>query len=96
MNIVVTVKQVIDPNLPPSYIDLDPSGKRIISPFGVPPVMNGYEVAKRLRQEGTSAHLVALTGYGQPEDEQRAKDAGFDAHMIKPVDIERVLEALSD
>ncbi|MGZ8263953.1 MAG: electron transfer flavoprotein subunit beta/FixA family protein, partial [Burkholderiales bacterium] len=43
MNIVVTVKQVVDPNLPPSYIDLDPSGKRIVSPFGVTPVMNGYD-----------------------------------------------------
>jgi len=43
MNIVVTAKQVVDPNLPPSYVDLDPSGKRIISPFGVQPVMNGYD-----------------------------------------------------
>jgi len=60
------------------------------------PGMSGYEVARRLRSKGNSAHLVALTGYGQPEDVQRAKDAGFDAHLVKPVDVERVLEALSD
>jgi CheY-like chemotaxis protein len=58
------------------------------------PTMNGYEVARRLRLEGIPGHLVALTGYGQPEDVQRAKEAGFDAHMVKPVDVERVLEAL--
>lgn len=59
------------------------------------PVMNGYEVARRLRSSGTSAHLVALTGYGQPEDVQRARDAGFDDHMVKPVDFDRLLETLS-
>ncbi len=59
------------------------------------PKMNGYEVARRLRLRKTSAHLVALTGYGQPEDVQRAREAGFDAHLVKPVDIEKVLEALS-
>ena len=43
MNIIVTVKQVADPNIPPAHIQLDPDGKRIISPFGVPPVINGYD-----------------------------------------------------
>ena len=43
MNIVVTVKQVIDPNLPPSYLQIDPEAKRIVSPYGVAPVMNGYD-----------------------------------------------------
>ena len=43
MNIIVTVKQVADPNIPPAHIQLDPDGKRIVSPFGVPPVMNGYD-----------------------------------------------------
>ena len=38
--------------------------------------------------------LVALTGYGQPEDRRRALDAGFDAHLVKPVDPERVAEVL--
>jgi CheY-like chemotaxis protein len=59
------------------------------------PGTNGYEVAKRLRSAGTSAYLVALTGYGQPEDVQRAKDAGFNSHMVKPVDFDRVLEVLA-
>jgi len=61
------------------------------------PLMDGYEVARRLRQmpgmEG--ALLVALTGYGQQGDRQRGKDAGFDAHMLKPVDphaLARVIE----
>ena len=43
MNIIVTVKQVADPNIPPSHIELDTAAKRIVSPFGVPPVMNGYD-----------------------------------------------------
>jgi len=58
------------------------------------PGMNGYEVARRLRARDNPARLVALTGYGQPEDVKRASEAGFDAHMIKPVDFDRVLEAL--
>jgi CheY-like chemotaxis protein/anti-sigma regulatory factor (Ser/Thr protein kinase) len=58
------------------------------------PVMNGYEVARRLRSSGTSAHLVAVTGYGQPQDVQRAREAGFDDHMVKPVDFDRLLETL--
>jgi CheY-like chemotaxis protein len=51
------------------------------------PEMDGYEVARRLRAEGAKATLVALTGYGQAEDVQRALDAGFDAHVTKPVEL---------
>lgn len=52
------------------------------------PVMDGYEVARRIRQAlGTKIRLVALTGYGQPEDRGRALDAGFDHHLVKPVDL---------
>jgi signal transduction histidine kinase/DNA-binding response OmpR family regulator len=52
------------------------------------PLMDGYEVARRLRQmpEMAGALLVALTGYGQQGDRERGKEAGFDAHMLKPVD----------
>jgi PAS domain S-box-containing protein len=52
------------------------------------PKMDGYEVARRLRQQPAMRHsfLVALTGYGQDEDRQRSKDAGFDHHLVKPVD----------
>lgn len=62
------------------------------------PDIDGYEVAKRLRaQYGFDISLVALTGYGQEEDRQKAKDAGFDEHLVKPisiVDVERVLAKL--
>ena len=61
------------------------------------PGMDGYEVARRVRTRGTRPpFLVALTGYGQPEDRKRATAAGFDAHLVKPVDppeLTRVLAA---
>ena len=60
------------------------------------PSMNGFEVAKRLRSGGSLARLVALSGYGQPEDVQRSREAGFDAHLVKPVDFERVTEVLRE
>jgi CheY-like chemotaxis protein/anti-sigma regulatory factor (Ser/Thr protein kinase) len=52
------------------------------------PLMDGYEVARRLRQmpEMAGALLVAMTGYGQQGDRERGRQAGFDAHMLKPVD----------
>ncbi|UQA59099.1 PAS domain-containing protein [Polyangium aurulentum] len=52
------------------------------------PGMDGYEVAARLREEGLgSTVLVALTGYGREEDMARSREAGFDHHLVKPVDI---------
>jgi len=58
------------------------------------PVMDGYEVARRLR--GRSWHsrpsLIALTGYGQATDRQRAAEAGFDLHLVKPITLETALE----
>jgi len=59
------------------------------------PDLDGYEVARRLRAAGCSAILAALTGYGQPEDRERALEAGFDEHLVKPVD-PRALERLLD
>jgi len=51
------------------------------------PGMDGYEVARRLRaNKDYRLMLVALTGYGQPEDERRAREAGFDAHLVKPAE----------
>jgi signal transduction histidine kinase/ActR/RegA family two-component response regulator len=60
------------------------------------PGIDGYAVARRLREDPAtrSASLVALTGYGQPEDERRAYAAGFDLHVTKPVDPERLGELL--
>jgi CheY-like chemotaxis protein len=59
------------------------------------PVMDGYEVARtlRMRADGARVPLVAVTGWGQEEDRRRAKDAGFDYHLVKPADIE-ALQAL--
>ena len=51
------------------------------------PDFSGYEVARRLRATfGATLRLIALTGYGQPEDRRRVVEAGFDAHVVKPVD----------
>jgi signal transduction histidine kinase/ActR/RegA family two-component response regulator len=52
------------------------------------PGMNGYEIARRLRARSEAAMaLIALTGYGQAEDVRRAREAGFQAHVTKPVDV---------
>lgn len=61
------------------------------------PEMDGYEVARLLRTQN-GAHdmrLVAVTGYGQPADRQRAHAAGFDEHMVKPVEPSVLQEFLS-
>jgi signal transduction histidine kinase/ActR/RegA family two-component response regulator len=62
------------------------------------PGMDGYEVARRLRAlPAPPVRLVALTGYGQATDRQRAREAGFDIHLVKPVDadeLNRVLTAI--
>jgi CheY-like chemotaxis protein len=60
------------------------------------PGLDGYEVARRLRAAmGRSVRLIALTGYGQPEDRERAFDAGFDLHLVKPVDRDQLSDALT-
>ncbi|HEY7171089.1 MAG TPA: PAS domain S-box protein [Vicinamibacterales bacterium] len=61
------------------------------------PRMNGYEVCRRIRQEpwGRDLVLVALTGWGQDEDRRQSLDAGFNAHMVKPVDHDALLEFLA-
>jgi two-component system, sensor histidine kinase len=51
------------------------------------PQMDGYELAAQLRQRGSKVVLIAVTGYGQADDIRRGRDAGFDAHLIKPVDL---------
>ncbi|MDR7269982.1 PAS domain S-box-containing protein [Pelomonas saccharophila] len=60
------------------------------------PGMDGYEVARRLRAApaGAPLRLVALTGYGQPEDIQRSAEAGFDGHLVKPVGLDALAKAL--
>lgn len=60
------------------------------------PDMTGYEVARALRQRhGATVYLVALTGWGQPEDRRRAIDAGFDEHIVKPATAQVLNELLA-
>ena len=59
------------------------------------PNLDGYQVAERLRGAlGDAIRLVALTGYGQPEDIRRTSEAGFDTHLTKPASVEELLAAL--
>ena len=78
MNIIVTVKQVADPNIPPSHIELDPEGKRIISPFGVPPVMNGYDanaLEAALALRGKHGGRITAIGLGDDSSREALKAA---------------------
>jgi CheY-like chemotaxis protein len=61
------------------------------------PEMDGYEVARRIRASGRPAgvKLIALTGYGQVDDLRRAHEAGFDDHLVKPVDFETLSRSLA-
>lgn len=60
------------------------------------PDIDGYEVARRIKaQAKRPLVLIALTGYGQPEDQRRAREAGFDVHLVKPVSIERLDHAIA-
>ena len=60
------------------------------------PEVDGYEVARRFRALGPRPYLIALTGYGQPDDVKRARDAGFDAHLLKPVDPDALTNVLNE
>jgi CheY-like chemotaxis protein len=60
------------------------------------PGIDGYEVARRVRARDTRRPvLIALTGYGQPEDRRRATEAGFDEMLVKPVDPTTLTELLA-
>jgi CheY-like chemotaxis protein len=61
------------------------------------PGMNGYEVAKQLRARGEFADtlLVAITGYGRASDVKQTQSAGFDYHLVKPVDYEKLQAVLA-
>jgi two-component system, sensor histidine kinase len=61
------------------------------------PGIDGYEVARRLRRDPATSHirLIALTGYGLAEDKRRVMEAGFDQHLVKPVGMDQLLEALA-
>lgn len=60
------------------------------------PVVDGYEVARRMRQEESlrDATLIALTGYGRDEDREKAREAGFDKHFTKPIELDALQKLL--
>ena len=61
------------------------------------PVMDGYELAARLRSGsliGDETRIIAVTGYGQDGDRRRAREAGFDAHVVKPVNLDALTRAM--
>jgi len=59
------------------------------------PGLNGYELARRVREAtGGEILMIAITGWGQEADRQRARAAGFDHHFVKPVDVEALLDLL--
>ncbi len=61
------------------------------------PAMDGYEVARHCRRDPLLQRvtLVAMTGYGQDSDRQRSQEAGFDAHLVKPVNLQDVIVLLN-
>jgi CheY-like chemotaxis protein len=62
------------------------------------PRLDGYETARRLASQPWAAatQIVAVTGWGQETDRQRAKDAGFHRHLVKPVDLDALREVMSE
>src|SRR5207253_10214650 len=61
------------------------------------PGMDGFEARRRLGEEAhaASAYLVAMTGFGNEEDKRRTRDAGFDAHLTKPVELDALVALLN-
>jgi CheY-like chemotaxis protein len=59
------------------------------------PGMNGYKVAAELRERNLDVLLIAVTGWGQEEDRHRSRAAGFDHHLVKPVDFTTLTELLA-
>jgi CheY-like chemotaxis protein len=60
------------------------------------PKLNGYDACRRIRQQpwGRGMHIVAITGWGQEHDRRRGEEAGFEDHMVKPVDPAALLKML--
>ncbi|OGA51414.1 MAG: hypothetical protein A3F74_25605 [Betaproteobacteria bacterium RIFCSPLOWO2_12_FULL_62_58] len=78
MNIIVTIKQVVDPNIPPSHIELDPAGKRVVPPFGIPPVINGYDanaLEEALRLRAKYGGRITALGLGEDSGRESLKRA---------------------
>ena len=69
----------------------------VLCDLGLPGI-DGYEVARRLRHcsDLSEIHLISTSGYGQEEDKQRALEAGFDAHLVMPIDFRELQRLLSE
>ena len=69
----------------------------VVSDLGLPGEIDGYAIARTLRGDPAFAnvHLIALSGYGQEDNRRRSREAGFDQHLVKPVDLERLTAALA-
>ncbi len=60
------------------------------------PLLDGYQVAQRLRSAfGRKIFLIACTAYGRPEDRRRSREAGFDVHLVKPIDLDELTRFLT-
>ena len=82
-----------------AMLEVDPADPLDVAfiDIGLPGGMDGYELARRIRNHPAGAHirLVALTGYGFPEDRAQSRQAGFARHLVKPVDPEALHRELS-
>ena len=76
-----------EPSCAPDVVFLD---------IGMPGI-NGYETCQQMRRlrSNTAVVIIAVTGWGEPQDKQRALDAGFDAHLTKPVELETLARILA-
>jgi CheY-like chemotaxis protein len=70
----------------------------VISDLGLPGIVDGYAVAEALRKDPSLGHvyLIALSGFGRTEDQQRTRQAGFDKHLVKPVDLLALQNTLAE
>jgi signal transduction histidine kinase len=77
-------------------IEDNQDGREMLVDVGLPG-LDGYELARQVRAlpDGGKVRLIAVTGYGQPEDRRRALEAGFDLHFVKPVDLLKLEELLA-
>ena len=60
------------------------------------PKLDGYGACRRIREQGGSMVIIALTGWGQEDDKRRSQEAGFNSHMVKPVDLAALTKLLAE
>ena len=70
-------------------------GRQTLCVYSGEQALDGYEVARRLKAAAPGLQVIALSGYAQLEDRQRSAAAGFDAHLVKPIDLDALKRALA-